>query len=187
LRASGVCVRTAGRGAGVDAHIATLSAQTDWRAALEGVDCVIHLAGPAHARFDETVLRAAITDASAALAVQAAAPRENARERAEALRTHNDFNLRNPNRVRALAAAFAMRNPRAFHAADGGGYRFLVGLARDIDPLNPALAARLLTPFESWRRFDEQRQTHAKAELTNLNAAAQLSKNTREMLDRTLA
>lgn len=73
LRASGVCVRTAGRGAGVDARIATLSAQTDWRAALEDVDRVIHLAGPAHARFDETVLRAAITDTTATLAAQAAA------------------------------------------------------------------------------------------------------------------
>ncbi|MFT3726340.1 MAG: aminopeptidase N [Terricaulis sp.] len=120
-------------------------------------------------------------------AVQAASPRLDALTRVEALRHHADFNIRNPNRVRALAAAFAMRNPRAFHAADGGGYKFLAALAADIDPMNPALAARLLTPFESWRRFDAERQAIAKAELERLAALPHLSKNTREMVERTLA
>jgi aminopeptidase N len=120
-------------------------------------------------------------------AIQAAAPRADALSRAQALRTHADFTLQNPNRVRSLAAAFAMRNPRAFHTADGGGYRFLAELARDIDALNPALAARLLTPFESWRRFDSGRQAHARAALNSLSGLKQLSKNTSEMVARALA
>jgi aminopeptidase N len=89
--------------------------------------------------------------------------------------------------VRSLASAFAMRNPRAFHAANGEGYRFLASLAEALDPLNPALAARLLTPFESWRRFDAQRQSHARAALEGLAQLPELSKNTREMVERTLA
>ena len=120
-------------------------------------------------------------------AVQAASPRADALSRVEALRTHPDFNLRNPNRVRSLAAAFAMRNPRAFHDAAGGGYRFLAALAQDVDKLNPALAARLLTPFETWRRFDSARQQHARAALECLAGLEDLSKNTAEMVARALA
>lgn len=120
-------------------------------------------------------------------AIQASSPRADALARAERLRAHPDFNLKNPNRVRALAAAFAMRNPRVFHSYDGGGYRFLAALVEQIDPLNPALAARLLTPFESWKRFDAARQNHARAALEQLAALTNLSKNTREMVERTLA
>jgi aminopeptidase N len=120
-------------------------------------------------------------------AIQAAAPRPDALARAQRLRGHGDFELRNPNRVRALAAAFAMRNPIAFHGPGGGGYKFVAGLARDVDALNPTLAGRLLTSFESWRRFDTQRQGHAKSELEILAALPNLSKNAREMVERTLA
>ncbi|OQW55993.1 MAG: aminopeptidase N [Proteobacteria bacterium HN_bin10] len=120
-------------------------------------------------------------------AVQASSPRADALARVERLRGHGDFNLKNPNRVRSLAAAFAMRNPRAFHGAGGDGYRFLASLVEDADALNPALAARLLTPFESWKRFDSGRQTHARAALTQLSSLPKLSRNTREMVERTLA
>jgi aminopeptidase N len=119
--------------------------------------------------------------------IQAAAPRDDALARVEKLRTHPDFELRNPNRVRSLVAAFAMNNPRAFHAADGGGYRFVASMAADVDPQNPALASRLLTPFESWRRFDSGRQAKARAELEKLAANPHLSKNAREMVERALA
>ncbi|MGE3141799.1 MAG: aminopeptidase N [Hyphomonadaceae bacterium] len=118
---------------------------------------------------------------------QAAAPLPDALARVEALRRHPDFELRNPNRVRALAMAFALRNLKAFHAADGSGYRFLADIVREIDAFNPALSARMLTPFESWRRFDASRQSHALQELTKLAALPNLSKNAREMVERTIA
>jgi aminopeptidase N len=118
--------------------------------------------------------------------VQAAAPRADAIARVQRLRGHSLFTIRNPNRARALIAAFAMRNLRAFHAADGSGYAFLADAVQEADGLNPALAARLMTPFESWRRFDDARQAKARAALERL-ASAPVSRNVQEMTARTLA
>ena len=118
--------------------------------------------------------------------VQAAAPRADALARVEALRRHDAFDLKNPNRVRALVAAFAMRNPVAFHAVDGSGYAFLADIAAEIDPLNPALAARLLGAFETWRRFDPTRREKAHAALSALAARPGLSRNAAEIVARTL-
>jgi UDP-glucose 4-epimerase len=52
--------------------IGDLSSDTDWRAALRGVDVVVHLAGPAHARFREEELQRAIVGGASSLALQAA-------------------------------------------------------------------------------------------------------------------
>jgi len=50
-----------------------LGPDTDWRAALEGVDAVVHLAGPAHARVaPEEALERAIVDGTRVLAEEAA-------------------------------------------------------------------------------------------------------------------
>ena len=97
-----------------------------------------------------------------------------------------DYDLRNPNRVRSLAASFAMNNPVAFHAADGWGYRFLADLVLKVDPLNPALSARLCTAFESWRAFSADRREHAHGQLKRL-ADAGLSRNAQDIVARGLA
>lgn len=75
---SGASVRTASRAplaisGAENVIVGDLSAKTDWRAALAGVETVIHLAGPAHARFAEYELKAQIADATRTLAAQAEA------------------------------------------------------------------------------------------------------------------
>jgi aminopeptidase N len=119
--------------------------------------------------------------------LQAAAARPDALARVEALRRHPDYEPRNPNRVRALAMAFAQRNLAAFHAPDGGGYAFIARVADESDKINPALAARMLGVFESWRRFDDGRRGHMQRILTGLLADPQRSKNAREIIERTLS
>lgn len=52
--------------------VGDLGPMTDWGAALEGVDTVIHAAGPAHAKYPTDELRRAIVEGGAALAEQAA-------------------------------------------------------------------------------------------------------------------
>lgn len=80
LVAQGRTVRAAYRRAPSDAPtgvetsiVGDLGADCDWRTALDDVRTVVHLAGPAHARFDEAQLRRAIVDGTATLAAQAEA------------------------------------------------------------------------------------------------------------------
>lgn len=103
-----------------------------------------------------------------------------------ALRDHPDFTLHNPNRVRALAGAFAM-NQRHFHSADGAGYRFLADILLALDPINPQTAAKLLPPLGRWRRFDASRQKEMRAELDRILAAPGLSKDVFEQASKSLA
>jgi aminopeptidase N len=117
--------------------------------------------------------------------VQAAAP-HGGMTLAEKLREHPEFTLRNPNRVRALISTFALRNVRAFHSADGSGYRFVGEAIAAVDRANPALAARLAGAFESWKRFDLARQAQARAVLEGLAGGSAVSKNLAEVLGRTL-
>ncbi|MEP7209222.1 MAG: aminopeptidase N [Alphaproteobacteria bacterium] len=118
--------------------------------------------------------------------VQAMAVRNDLRDRMTRLLQRPDYDLKNPNRVRALAASFSMNNPVAFHAVDGWGYRFLGDLILKVDPLNPALSARLSTSFESWRSFDAPRRAEAQAELNRLSEA-DLSKNAQDIIHRARA
>lgn len=118
--------------------------------------------------------------------VQAMSVRQDLRARLQRLCARPDFDLKNPNRVRALAGAFAMNNPVAFHAPDGWGYEFLTDLILKVDGLNPALSARLVTSFESWRRFSADRQIHAEKQLRRLDDAS-LSKNAQDIITRALA
>ncbi len=118
--------------------------------------------------------------------VQAMSVRRDLGERLLKLMARPDYDLRNPNRVRSLAASFAMNNPVGFHAADGWGYRWLTDLILKVDPLNPALSARLCTAFESWRSFSADRRAKAHAELKRLSETG-LSRNALDIVGRALA
>jgi len=107
-------------------------------------------------------------------------------ERVRGLLRHPGFDVRNPNRVRALIGAFAHANPVRFHAADGAGYRFLGEQVLAIDPANPQVAARLLGAFGRWRRFDAQRQDLMRAQLEGILAEPGLSTDCYEVASKTL-
>ena len=102
-----------------------------------------------------------------------------------ALQRHADFDLTNPNRVRALGAHFAVHNLSVFHQADGSGYEFLANLVKTVDPINSAVAARLLTGFEQWRILPAQTQKKAAVVLGQLTESV-LSENCRDILARTI-
>ncbi len=104
----------------------------------------------------------------------------------ESLMAHEAFNLRNPNKVRALIGAFAQANPLHFHAADGGGYTFLADQVLALNAFNPQIAARLMAAFTRWRHYDPTRQHRMRGELERILAAPDLSPDVYEIAAKSL-
>ena len=76
----------------------------------------------------------------------------------ETLMAHPAFDLKKPNKVRALIGSFCHGNQVRFHQAGGAGYVFLAQRVIEIDAFNPQVAARLMGGFSRWRKFDNHRQ-----------------------------
>lgn len=104
----------------------------------------------------------------------------------QTLQEHPDFDLRNPNRVRALIGSFAANQVR-FHDPSGGGYRLYADNILALDGRNPQAAARMVSPLGQWRRFDSVRQMAMRAELQRILDRHPLSRNTFEMVSKNLA
>ncbi len=120
------------------------------------------------------------------MALQAGSPRADTVSRVRALMQHKAFDIKNPNRVRALIGAFS-GNQLRFHAADGSGYALLGEVIRTLDGINAQVAARMAGAFETWRRFDEKRQTLIRAELESTLKTPGLSSNMFEVVSKMLA
>jgi aminopeptidase N len=120
-------------------------------------------------------------------ALQATSMRPDTLDRVRLLLAHPKFNARNPNRVRALVASFALRNWPAFHAADGGGYAFVADQVLALDGANPQLAAMLAGAFSRWRRHTEPRRSLQRAALERMGRAPALSPDVAEIVARSLA
>lgn len=121
------------------------------------------------------------------LAWRAMAPADRALDEVRALLAHEAFDIKTPNKVRALIGVFANQNLSGFHRADGYGYDFLAEQMLAIDKLNPQLAARLTTALESWRKLEPARRRGAEAALRKIAERSDLSANLFEMASRLLA
>jgi len=117
---------------------------------------------------------------------QATASRKEAMSDVRALTSHEAFTLKNPNRARALISVFGFFNQLHFHSADGKGYSWFVDQVLEVDTINPMVAARMITAFETWPRFDEGRRLNAKRELQRIVDKDGISKNLFENATRML-
>jgi aminopeptidase N len=120
-------------------------------------------------------------------ALQARSSLPGTPNRVRELTLHPAFERKNPNRVRALVGAFAQGNQIRFHDASGAGYAFLADEVITLDPINPTTAARLVQPLGAWRRHDPARQALMRHQLGRILATSDLSKNTYEMVSKSLA
>ena len=102
---------------------------------------------------------------------------------ARQLTQHADFNWKNPNRFRAVFGALAM-NHAGFHAADGAGYVLLADWLIRLDPVNPQTTARMCSAFQTWKRYDDNRQQKLGAQLRRIAETPALSRDVTEMIGR---
>jgi aminopeptidase N len=103
-----------------------------------------------------------------------------------ALMEHPAFSITNPNACYSLFGGFTAGSVPAFHAADGSGYAFLGSVVRQLDAVNPQVAARIVGAFARYRSYDARRQALMRRELEAL-AAGSLSENVGEIVTRSLA
>ncbi len=94
--------------------------------------------------------------------------------------------MKNPNRFRAVMGGLTGGNPAGFHDPSGAGYRFLATWLIRLDAANPQTAARLSTAFETWKRYDADRQTLMRTELERILDTDGLSRDLAEMTSRML-
>ncbi|WP_300516969.1 aminopeptidase N [Aliiroseovarius sp.] len=134
-----------------------------------------------HAEFDGDAL---VIDKWFAMQVAHASP-QNAVDVAEKLSAHKDFNWKNPNRFRALFGALTM-NPAGFHTVSGKGYELFADWLIRLDPVNPQIAARMTTGFETWRRYDADRRAMIRGALERILGTKGISSDTAEMVARML-
>jgi aminopeptidase N len=120
------------------------------------------------------------------MALQAGSPRADTVHRVRELMKHPAFDIKNPNRVRALVGAFS-GNQLRFHATDGSGYALVGDVVRSLDGINAQVAARMAGAFETWKRFDEKRRALIRAELEATLKTPGLSSNMFEVVSKMLA
>ncbi|MBK7421609.1 MAG: aminopeptidase N [Propionivibrio sp.] len=119
------------------------------------------------------------------LAVQASSRLPGTLERVDSLTRHPAFDPKNPNKIYALLRTFGA-NHRHFHAGDGNGYRFLAAQIGSLDPINPQVASRLARSFDRWKRFDSDRQRHAREALESIRQQPGLSRDVFEVVEKAL-
>ncbi len=121
------------------------------------------------------------------LAIQALSSLPDTLSRVRKLMDHPAFNIRNPNKVRALVGSFTQGNAVRFHDASGEGYVFLADTVLALDPVNPQIAARLVSPFTQWKRYDARRKALMQSQLERIRSTAGLSKDVHEIVTKSLS
>jgi len=119
------------------------------------------------------------------LGLQAGSPLPGTIGGVRALMNHPVFDMKNPNRVRALIGTFSGNHLR-FHGRDGEGYALVGDTIRTLDSINPMVAARMTGAFENWGRYDADRQALMRAELEKIAKMPGLSANLYEVVTKML-
>lgn len=119
-------------------------------------------------------------------AAQASAALPHTLASVKALMQHPKFDLKNPNKVRALIGSFAMRNPANFHAKDGSGYQFVAEQVIALDRLNPQIASRMVRSLIHWKRLEPTFGALMRAQLQTIADTPAISSDVFEIVSKSL-
>ena len=110
---------------------------------------------------------------------------DKAAPKAQAMTQHPDFTMTNPNRFRAVFGALGA-NAAGFHDPSGKGYSVMADALIALDAMNPQTTARMSSVFETWKRYDADRQALMREALERIKSTDGLSRDTTEMVTRIL-
>jgi aminopeptidase N len=119
-------------------------------------------------------------------ALQATAPLPETLAKVQELMQHPQFNIKNPNKVRALIGSFAAGNPTCFHDDTGAGYTLFADIVLELNIINPAIAARLLNRLSRWKRYVQPQQNLMQDQLKRIINKPDLSKGVYEVASKSL-
>lgn len=120
------------------------------------------------------------------LSLQATIPHQDTLTRVQQLMQHPVFDIKNPNKVRALIGAFASQNFIGFHRADGAGYEFLAEQIIVLNTINPLIAARLVEPLTHFARYTDEAAILQRSALQRIWLSGALSKDVYEVVSKSL-
>ncbi len=102
------------------------------------------------------------------------------------LKQHPAFKINNPNRTRSLIHAFCLNNPAGFHDEQGRGYGFWIACVKELNAINPQVAARLARGLDRWKKFASPFQEMMHSTLAEL-AQQNLSSDVAEIIHKALS
>ncbi|WKT62284.1 aminopeptidase N [Microbulbifer thermotolerans] len=118
--------------------------------------------------------------------LQSGSARWGTLERVQTLMAHPAFELKNPNKVRAVIGAFANRNFAQFHRTDGSGFEFVAQQVIALDKLNPQIAARLVIPLTRWKKYSSALGEKMRQSLESVMQSGKLSADLYEVVSKSL-
>jgi aminopeptidase N len=107
-------------------------------------------------------------------------------KRVQSLLSHDLYDPKNPNKIRALLGTFATQNPTAFHHPSGSAYEFLASQILVIDRINPQVAARLVSAFQKWPRYKRPLRDLMKDQLRRIVEMKGVSVDVTELVSKSL-
>lgn len=119
--------------------------------------------------------------------IQATSPAFGTLDNVLELMNHSAFSIENPNKVRSLVGAFSSNNLLHFHQESGKGYEYLADQVIALNKINPQIASRMVSIFNSWKKFNKSRRKLMQEQLERIHNTENLTPDVFEIVEKALS